>query len=79
MAHTDRPSPDMLDWPFFEDSHREHFAALSQWCAAHDAELHQESGDVDADCRRLVRLLGQAGWLRHAVPAAYGGVSPALV
>lgn len=67
-----------INWPFFDDSHRAHFASLSQWCAAHDAQLHQESGDVDADCRRLVRLLGQAGWLRHAVPAAYGGASPAL-
>ena len=35
-----------IDWPFFEDSHREHFAALSQWCAAHDAEWSPTHDDV---------------------------------
>ena len=30
--------------------------------------------DVDAVCRDLVRRLGAGGWLRYAVPAAYGGV-----
>ncbi|KQX22797.1 MULTISPECIES: acyl-CoA dehydrogenase family protein [unclassified Sphingomonas] len=67
-----------IDWPFFADGHRAHFAALADWCAANDGTLHAESGDVDADCRRLVRLLGEGGWLRHAVPAAYGGASAAL-
>ena len=67
-----------IDWPFLEDGHREHFAALSDWCVANDAALHAESSDVDADCRRLVRLLGESGWLRAAVPAAYGGVSSTL-
>jgi acyl-CoA dehydrogenase len=68
----------LIDWPFFDESHRATFAALSDWCAANDGALHQESDDVDADCRRLVRLLGEAGWLRHAVPATYGGASPKL-
>lgn len=68
----------LIQWPFFDDEHRGHFAALSQWCTAHEAELNRESGDVDADCQRLVRLLGEAGWLRPAVPAAYGGLFPTL-
>ena len=68
----------LLDWPFFEDRHRTHFAALTQWCEAHQDELHRESTDVDADCRQLVRLLGDAGWLRHAVPAAYGGAGATI-
>ncbi|KQZ76615.1 acyl-CoA dehydrogenase [Sphingopyxis sp. Root214] len=67
-----------ITWPFFEERHREHFTALSDWCRAKDAELHHESADVDVDCRRLVRLLGGAGWLRDTVPAAYGGTSPTL-
>jgi acyl-CoA dehydrogenase len=67
-----------IDWPFFEDGHRDYFAALSDWCATNDGALHAHSGDVDADCRRLVRLLGEGGWLRNAVPAAYGGASAAL-
>src|SRR5690348_12407032 len=28
--------------------------------------------DVDAETRRLVGLLGAAGWLRHCVPSPYG-------
>ena len=67
-----------ISWPFFEERHREHFKAMSDWCRSNNAELHHESADVDVDCRRLVRLLGSAGWLRDAVPAAYGGTSPTL-
>jgi acyl-CoA dehydrogenase len=33
---------------------------------------------VDARTRGLVRLLGDAGWLRHCVPAAFGGASGTL-
>lgn len=33
---------------------------------------------TDAACRALVRRLGAAGWLRHAVPAAHGGVHERL-
>lgn len=65
-------------WPFFEDSHRSHFEALSLWCETHAHELHEESGDVEADCRRLVKMLGGAGWFRAAVPAAYGGLNEKL-
>ncbi|HLZ79258.1 MAG TPA: acyl-CoA dehydrogenase family protein [Sphingomonas sp.] len=62
-----------IAWPFFEESHRLTFAELSAWCADHAEALHGESGDVNTDCRRLVRLLGEAGILRNAVPADYGG------
>jgi alkylation response protein AidB-like acyl-CoA dehydrogenase len=35
--------------------------------------------DVDAECRALVRALGQGGWLRHAVAGtAHGGVAEAI-
>ena len=67
-----------IDWPFFDETHRAYFKALSNWCAPKDAELRRESCDVDADCRRLVRRLGDCGWLRSAVPAAYGGLSATL-
>lgn len=62
-----------IAWPFFDEVHRAHFAELSAWCAAHGAELDGETADVNGDCQRLVRLLGEAGVLRNAVPAAYGG------
>ena len=64
-----------LTWPFFEERHRTHATDLSAWCAANDADLHGESGDVREDCRVLARLMGEAGVFRNAVPAAYGGTS----
>jgi alkylation response protein AidB-like acyl-CoA dehydrogenase len=65
-----------LDWPFFDDRHRALQRDLDTWAAAH---LHPHGADVDAACRSLVRALGDAGWLRHAVAgAAWGGASEAL-
>lgn len=60
------------DWPFFEDEHRKLAAALHDWAADH---LNSgTSTDVDARCRRLVRALGDAGWLRHTVAGPqFGG------
>ncbi len=68
---------DHLEWPFFEAGHRTLALEIRRWARA---ELWDESEphDVDAACRALVRQLGAAGWLRHVVPAAYGGVSDAL-
>ncbi|MBC7986275.1 MAG: acyl-CoA dehydrogenase family protein, partial [Sphingomonadaceae bacterium] len=65
-----------LDWPFFDDSHRTLADSLEAWCAS---ELdHAHGDDIDAECRALVRKLGEAGWLRHCVPAAYGGAHEGL-
>ncbi len=62
-----------LDWPFFEPQHRELAHALAVW-AAHNLTPHH-AHDTDRACRRLVQLLGQAGWTRYAVGGrAYGGV-----
>ena len=36
------------------------------------------TADVDRTCRTLVRALGDAGWLKAVVPAAYGGLSERL-
>jgi alkylation response protein AidB-like acyl-CoA dehydrogenase len=57
-----------LEWPFFDGRHVDLEAALDEWAAAHVRDLH--GTDVDADCRRLVRLLGEGGWLRHAIGGA---------
>jgi acyl-CoA dehydrogenase len=65
-----------LDWPFFDDSHRQLAEALELWCQAEVTASHGD--DVDAECRALVRKLGGGGWLRYCVPAAYGGVHEAL-
>jgi alkylation response protein AidB-like acyl-CoA dehydrogenase len=54
-----------LEWPFFEGRHADLEAALDQWAFAHVRGVH--GTDVDADCRQLVRLLGEGGWLRYAI------------
>jgi len=61
-----------LDWPFFEPAHRDLAERLDHWAAQHLSDAHDDA-DVDETCRRLVKRLGEAGWLRYAVPAAYGG------
>lgn len=66
-----------LDWPFFDDHHRALANTLERWCAAELGTPHDE-GDVDGQCRELVRKLGEGGWLRFAVPRAYGGVHDEL-
>ncbi|MBO9509261.1 acyl-CoA dehydrogenase family protein [Thalassospira sp. A3_1] len=53
-----------LDWPFFEDRHRELAARLDAWAAANlDGIDHH---DVDGACRDLVARLNDGGWLKHA-------------
>jgi len=52
-----------LDWPFFEDRHRELAASLDQWCTVNLPVDHE---DTDAACKALVARLGQDGWLEHA-------------
>ncbi len=54
-----------LDWPFFEPRHAELARALDAW--ATENIPHGHGPDVDAECKALVKSLGQAGWLRHAV------------
>lgn len=66
------PDRSFLDWPFFDESHRALSEQLEAWCAAELGEPHGE--DVDRECRALVQKLGNGGWLRYTVPAAYGGV-----
>lgn len=64
-----------LDWPFLDDEHRVLHARLSEWCGSYDFE-HDD--DIDAACRKLVMDLADAGWLRHCVPAAWGGSRESL-
>lgn len=57
------PDTSFLQWPFFEDKHRELAAALDQWC---QANLPADHSDVDAACKVLVAKLGRDGWLEHS-------------
>lgn len=53
-----------LTWPFFEDRHRELSEALDAWCEANLGAV--DHADTDATCRRLVTLLGEAGFAAHS-------------
>ena len=50
-------------WPFFEASHATLAREVEAWAAENLAHAHGK--DADAICRRLVRDLGCAGYLRH--------------
>ena len=67
---------DTLDWPFFEERHRTFARELTDWAEAALPGLPHD--DVDAACRARVKALGEAGFLRAAVPEAYGGLSDRL-
>ena len=69
--------PTFLDWPFFDDSHRKFAADLTAWAdkeispLAHaDISTHDA---LDSAFREIIQKLGDAGWLKYAVPKAYGG------
>ncbi len=59
-----------LTWPFFTDAHRTFAADLAAWIEGQGDALRGDERDADGTCRELVRKLGAAGWLRHAVPDA---------
>ena len=73
-VHQERAQmPDLthLIWPFFSSAHRDFAYGLNAWAQSGLPEVDHE--DVDHSCRRLVRALGEAGWLKAVVPAAFGG------
>jgi acyl-CoA dehydrogenase len=78
METPDMPDRSFLAWPFFEAEHRRLAADLEAWCLDHLVGFGHAESDVDADCRRLLAMLGEAGWLRYVVPAACGGVHERL-
>ena len=69
---------EFLSWPFFEEDHRQLSRELEAWAAAELGHLAHDHSDVDAECRQLVRMLGDAGFLCNAVPAEFGGNTPTL-
>ncbi|HEU5185367.1 MAG TPA: acyl-CoA dehydrogenase family protein [Gemmatimonadaceae bacterium] len=69
---TQRTEADHLEWPFFTEEHRALAASIREW-TRRELWNHEEPDNVDHACRALVRQLGESGWLKYVVPAAYGG------
>ena len=69
-------TPGHLAWPFFTDGHRVFVTGLEAWAADQLAPLvatePRDVAAVDATFTAIVRRLGEAGWLMHAVPQPYG-------
>ncbi|MDL2405244.1 acyl-CoA dehydrogenase family protein [Rhizobium calliandrae] len=59
------PTRDHLDWPFFDERHREFLADMDAF-AKSSAMADIDHGDVDGACRRLVKALGEAGLIAAA-------------
>lgn len=55
-----------LAWPFFEARHRDFATRLEAWATSHLG--HHGARDTDAACRERARMLGEGGWLEHAIP-----------
>lgn len=53
-----------LNWPFFEDRHRELAAELQAWAGKELGAV--DHSDTDATCRRIVMMLGESGFLTHS-------------
>jgi acyl-CoA dehydrogenase len=64
-----------LDWPFLEPRHKALATDLDRWAGRvlpDDLQDHSVRA-VDDACRRLVRQLGEGGWLKYAIGGtAYG-------
>jgi acyl-CoA dehydrogenase len=64
-----------LDWPFLEPRHKALATDLDRWAGrllSEELEDHSVRA-VDDACRRLVRQLGEGGWLKYAIGGtAYG-------
>lgn len=58
-----------LDWPFFEERHREFARRIEAWAVREVGEGVHSYGDLDTECRRIVRVLGEAGLLETVVPS----------
>ena len=68
-THATRINIDLL--PRALDGHRRLAAEVEAWAAR---ELGGPApADPDAHCRAVVRKLGEAGWIAHPMPAAFGG------
>ncbi len=52
-----------LDWPFFDDQHRNLARDVESWAKENLTDI--DHADTDATCQTLVQKLGAAGYLQH--------------
>lgn len=67
-----------LDWPFLEPRHRALATELRQWarrCLGQGHPADESMQGIDEACRKLVRQLGEGGWLKYAIGGAPYGAS----
>jgi acyl-CoA dehydrogenase len=66
-----------LDWPFLEPRHKALAIELDRWAGrvlCEDLKDHSVRA-VDDACRKLVRQLGEGGWLKYAIGGTTYGAS----
>ena len=61
-----------LKWPFFERRHRDRQRKLDAWCGEQSWTQEPSGADLDASCRDIASRLGNAGFLKIAVPQPFG-------
>lgn len=61
------PDKSFLTWPFFDDTHRAYAGKIDAWAQGNVRDVDHH--DVDAACRKLVKALGQGGFLNNTAPA----------
>ena len=66
-----------MEWPFFDDSHREFAEKLRDWAIKEIQPLENKepNGNEELDhlCREFVKKLGIGGWLQYCIPSSHGG------
>jgi acyl-CoA dehydrogenase len=70
-----------LDWPFLEPYHKTLATELDRWARRVLSDKLQDHSvrAVDDACRRLVRQLGEGGWLKYVIGgAAYGASADSI-
>ena len=66
-----------LDWPFFDERHRNFATKLTTWAKNEIAPLenddHNTNETLDRSFKSIIHKLGEAGWLKYTIPKAFGG------
>lgn len=73
LVFGDLPTKMKLTLPFFDRDHSTLRAEIRAWAEKNLFSVRTIQGNLDEEARHLVRELGAIGFVRHAVPQAFGG------